>query len=234
MLSDGAISESPVSFADIDLTGNLQLALSIQGTLTSAINLGGNLTLSLGLAGEMNYQRPIAGSFALSFAFQASLSTQIHLGSGTGMFLNFDASLFSGFVESIGVELDPIPRLGSEYPELWTREPQQYVGIIDANDQLIEAEFSGKTYYLGVSWNEEAQMWTMSLRNLDRQLLVGSIAMVPLYPLLRQMRRDDFPPGELIIAISGEQRQMLHRNSFKNGEAVLFYIEPEDLASGAL
>jgi hypothetical protein len=232
MLSDGAISESPISFSDLGLTGNLSTVLSAQAALTSAISMAGNLPVVFSLAGQARYQRPIAGVLAITIVGQAALTTQIRL--GAGVFVNLDASLFSGFTESTGIEIDPIPRLGSEYPELWSREPQQYVGIIDANDQLIEAEFSGKTYYLGVSWNEEAHIWTMSLRNLDRQLLVGSIAMVPLYPLLRQMRRDDFPPGELIIAISGEYRQMLHRDSFKNGEAVLFYVEPEDLADGAL
>ena len=234
MLSEGAISELPISDGLLDLLGSLQMPVVMAGNLATLITMAGNLNMPFTMAGQMAYQRPIAGAVTMAFSGQASLLTEIRLASIKGLTLNFDLSLFSGFVESTGTELDPIPRLGSEYPNLWSREPQQYVGIIDVNDQLIEAELSGKTYYLGVSWNEEAQMWTLSVRNLDKQLLIGGIAMVPLYPLLRQLRRDDFPPGELIIAISGEQRQMLHRNSFKNGEAVLFYVEPEDLASGAL
>lgn len=216
------------------LGGEIVMPMTMDGEMVYSRPIGGELVMSLNTTGQMVYFRPIGGSIAMSMTGSGSLTTAILMTTAPGMFFTLDMSLFSGFVEGTGVELDPIPRATSEYPELWTREPSQYIGIIDANDQLIEAELSGRTYYLNISWNEEMQDWSMGLRNLDKEVLVSGIMMVPLYPLLRQMRRDDFPPGELIIAISGANRQDLHRQSFINGEAVLFYVEPEDLADGAL
>lgn len=213
----------------------LSMSMTLDGEMTYSRPIAATLSMPMTLGGQMVYSRPIATSLTMSMTGQGSLLTAILMAlPQPGANLTLDMSLFSGFVESTGIELDPIPRATSEYPELWTREPLQYVGVIDVNDQLIEAELSGRTYYLGVSWNEEMGEWTLSIRNLDEQILVSGIALIPLYPLLRQYRREDFPPGELIVAISGANRQDLHRNSFKNGEAVLFYVEPEDLADGAL
>lgn len=292
MLSDGAISESPIAFSDFDLTGNANIAVAADGSLSTAILLtsnanialtasgaltysmpiggaalvsfsltgdpvmyrplagaaamslnasgtlkyaallGGNASIALSASGALTYLTPLAGSAAVIVSATANLATQILLASYPRIEAN--ASLFSGFVESTGIELDPIPRAGSDFPDLWRREPMQYIGVLDLNDQLIEAELTGRTFYLGISWNEEGQLWTLSVRNLDRQVLVSGIAIRALYPLLRQVRRENFPPGEIIVAISGAQRQHLHRDSFKNGEAVMFYVEPEDLADGAL
>jgi hypothetical protein len=101
------------------------------------------------------------------------------------------------------------------------------LGVIDANDQIIEADLDGTTYHVGLSWNEEGQLWTMSLRDLDQQILVSGIALVPLSPLLRQVRRPSLPPGEL--AIEAAPGSILDRQSFSSGRARLWYFSPEDL-----
>jgi hypothetical protein len=102
------------------------------------------------------------------------------------------------------------------------------IGLIDANDQIVEANLDGTTYHLGLSWNEEGQLWTLSVRDLDRQLLVSGIAVVPLSPLLRQVRRPTLPPGE--IAVDAPAGAVLNRQSFVSGDAQLWYFSPEDLA----
>ena len=74
-----------------------------------------------------------------------------------------------------------------------------FLNVLDANDQLLEAELDGFAYHLGLSWNEAGQLWALSVRDLDRQLLVSGIRVVPLYPLLQQVRRPELPPGEIVV-----------------------------------
>lgn len=100
--------------------------------------------------------------------------------------------------------------------------------LIDANDQLLEAELDGSAYYLGVSWNEAGQLWTISVRDLNKQVLVSGICAVPLYALLHQVRRSEMPPGELIVdCVPGTA---LNRSSFTDGSATLWYFDVDDMA----
>ena len=105
----------------------------------------------------------------------------------------------------------------------------QEIALLDANDQLIECELDAKTYYLGWSWNEAGQLWSLSVRDLDRQLLVSGIAAVPLFPLLRQVRRPGLPPGE--IGVSCAPDHTLGRRSFADGAAALIYLDAADMAA---
>ena len=59
----------------------------------------------------------------------------------------------------------------------------------------------------------------MSVRDLDRQLLVSGIRIVPLYPLLQQVRRPELPPGE--IGVDCVPGYTLKRDSFARGDAAL-------------
>lgn len=101
------------------------------------------------------------------------------------------------------------------------------ISVQDENDQLIEADMDGTTYHLGLSWNEEGGLWTFSLRDLNRELLVSGIALVPGGPLLRQIRNPQLPPGE--IAVDAPAGYVMDRNSFVSGPATLWYFSPEDL-----
>jgi hypothetical protein len=101
------------------------------------------------------------------------------------------------------------------------------LGIIDANDMLIEAELEDSVFNIGLSWNEEGQLWTLSIRDLNLSILASGIAVVPSFPLLRQIRKTYFPPGE--IAVYSVNNRPLGRKSFVNGEAAMFYFSREDL-----
>jgi hypothetical protein len=102
------------------------------------------------------------------------------------------------------------------------------IPLLDENDQLLEADLDGEIYYIGFSWNEEAQRWTTSLRNLNRDILVSAIAVLPLWPLLRQYRTAALPPGEFVVACL--PRTVLTRDSFVDGTATLFYFDEQDMA----
>lgn len=97
---------------------------------------------------------------------------------------------------------------------------------IDANDQIIEAQLDGGVFNLGLSWNEEGQLWTLSIRDLNLSYLVSGIAVVPNWPLLSQFRQPSFPVGE--IAVYAPHGVRLNRNSFKDGIAYMAYFEVSD------
>lgn len=98
---------------------------------------------------------------------------------------------------------------------------------IDANDQLIEAELDGQTYYVGLSWNEEGQFWTLSVRNLSGETLSSSIPCIPDWPLLHQIRQPQHPPGELAVWM--RENATLDRMAFVRGDAALVYLEDAEL-----
>ena len=101
--------------------------------------------------------------------------------------------------------------------------------MVDANDQLIECELDGGNYYIGMSWNEYGALWTMSVRDLNKQLLVSSIAVVPNFPLLRQVRRPEMPPGEFFVGAAADKA--LDRQSFLDNSAALIYFDATDIAA---
>lgn len=100
-------------------------------------------------------------------------------------------------------------------------------GVIDANDMLIEAELDNSVYHVGLSWNQEGQLWTLSIRDLNFSILLSGIAVVPSYPLLYQVSRTYLPPGQ--IAAYSVNDKPITRNSFVLGEAALVYLTAEDL-----
>ena len=106
------------------------------------------------------------------------------------------------------------------------------IRLIDANDQLLEAELEDRTYYLGMSWNEEGQLWTLSVRDLNKQVLISGIAVVPNFRLLKQLRSPALPPGD--FAVDAPQDMALGRDAFTSGRAVLYYIEAGDFEDAAL
>lgn len=99
---------------------------------------------------------------------------------------------------------------------------------IDANDQLLSLDLDGTSYHFGLGWNEAGQLWTISIRDLNRQILVSGIRVVPLYPMLHQVRRPELPPGELCVDCS--PGVTLTRTSFIDGTAAIWYFDVDDMA----
>lgn len=97
------------------------------------------------------------------------------------------------------------------------------IRLIDENDQLVEAELEGGLYYLGFAWNEEGGFWTLSVRDLNQEILVSGVRVVNLYPLLDQVRQRGFPPGEIFVFAPAEE--ILDRNCFTGGRAAIYYVD---------
>ena len=101
------------------------------------------------------------------------------------------------------------------------------IPVIDANDSLLEAELDGRTYFLNLSWNSEAQLWTLSIENADNELIISSILLSPNTPLLKPYRHLSVPAGEM-VAILENNNTMIGRQDFVTGIAKLVYVSVDD------
>ena len=101
------------------------------------------------------------------------------------------------------------------------------LSTIDANDMLMEAELDGRVFHIGLSWNEEGQLWTLSVQDLNRVIIASGIGVVPGWPLLRHVRRPEMPDGELAVDAVGK----LDRQSFTAATANLYYLTVADLGT---
>lgn len=106
------------------------------------------------------------------------------------------------------------------------------LGVIDANDMLMEAQLDGRVYNVGLSWNQEGQLWTLSIRDLNFSILAAGIAVVQNYPLLFKIRQPEFPPGE--FGVDAPSNIRLGRKSFVDGTANLYYLTAAEVGNAAL
>ncbi|EHK65305.1 phage baseplate plug family protein [Achromobacter arsenitoxydans] len=107
------------------------------------------------------------------------------------------------------------------------------IPVIDSNDSLIEVELDGLTYFFQVSWNSEAEQWTLSIENAYNEVIVSGIAVVPDRPLLAWYRHLAVPPGEL-VALAPDRRNTISREALPAGQVALIYVESAEVADGAV
>ena len=105
------------------------------------------------------------------------------------------------------------------------------ISPIDANDQIIEADLDGSTYYLGLSWNQTAGFWTMSVRDLAGEYLASALPVVPFWPLMHQVRKATLPPGD--IGVWTRDGSPPGRGSFADLTAVMVYFTAAEMAGEA-
>lgn len=101
------------------------------------------------------------------------------------------------------------------------------IPVIDANDSLLEAELDGRTFFLNMSWNSEAALWTLSIENADNELVVASILLAPNVPLLAPYRHLSVPEGEIVAVLENDQ-DIIGRDDFVSGIAKLIYVSVDD------
>lgn len=104
------------------------------------------------------------------------------------------------------------------------------IPTIDANDQLIEVELDGETYFVRLSWNSEAAFWAMEIQNYNQETLVAGIIVVPNMPLLVRFHYLDVPPGELMALVLGDE-SAIARDGFITGKADLVYLTSAETAA---
>lgn len=105
------------------------------------------------------------------------------------------------------------------------------IPVPDANDSLTEVELDGITYFLRVSWNSEAELWSMAIENAYNEVIVAGICVVPDTPLLAGYRHLAVPAGEL-VALAPDRRDTVSRAALPAGEVALVYVNAEEVADG--
>jgi len=101
--------------------------------------------------------------------------------------------------------------------------------VADLNSQAIEATLDDILYYIILNWNESGQYWTMSIRNAEYETLINGIALSTNYPLTRQFRYADMPPGELIVECVYYRNGPVPRDGFAIGHYELVYYTQQNL-----
>ncbi len=107
------------------------------------------------------------------------------------------------------------------------------IPVLDANDSLTEVELEGVTYFFQLSWNSEAELWTLSIENAYNEVIVAGIAVAPDTPLLARYRHLAVPAGEL-VAVAPDRRNTISRTALPAGEVALIYVDSTEVADGAL
>lgn len=107
------------------------------------------------------------------------------------------------------------------------------IPTIDANDQLLEVELDGETFFVRLSWNSEGAFWAMEVQNYNQETLVAGIVVVPNVPLLARFHYLALPQGELIALVLGDDPGIA-RDGFIRGQAELVYVPAGELASAAV
>lgn len=102
------------------------------------------------------------------------------------------------------------------------------ISPIDANDQLLEVELDGETFFLHLGWNSEAAQWSLEVENYNRETIVAGIVMVPNFPLLQQFRYRDLPAGELMVVMMDDTATPA-RDAFSTGAASLIYLTADEV-----
>lgn len=105
------------------------------------------------------------------------------------------------------------------------------IPVPDANDSLTEVELDGITYFLQLSWNSEAEMWSMAIENAYNEVIVAGICVVPDTPLLAGYRHLAVPAGEL-VALAPDRRDTVSRAALPAGEVALAYVNAEEVTDG--
>lgn len=101
------------------------------------------------------------------------------------------------------------------------------IPLVDQNSFVIEASLEGASYFLSFDWNSEARVWVLGLQDAHTSSLLSGVLLVPNTPLLEQFRHLRLPPGEFVVDMQDEKRQ-LGRDSFLSGQATFFYLSRQE------
>jgi len=105
--------------------------------------------------------------------------------------------------------------------------------VADLNSQAIESILDNILYYIVLDWNETGGYWGIAIRNSAYRTLIDGISLVPNWPLTKQFRYADMPPGELIVNTKYRSGP-IPRNGFSSGVYELVYMTQQDLIDNGL
>ncbi|HHX2502458.1 TPA: phage baseplate plug family protein [Neisseria subflava] len=102
------------------------------------------------------------------------------------------------------------------------------IPLIDANDFEVEAELDDVTYFLHFAWNDEAEIWTLSVANANNESVLSGVRIITNYPLLGNYPHLDLPKGYLIATCLDSAKPNIGRNDFVDDTVELVYISRDE------
>jgi hypothetical protein len=90
-------------------------------------------------------------------------------------------------------------------------------------------ELDGVEYRLTFSWNGREGAWYLTIANLQDTIIRAGIKLVPNWPLLRKVRHEKRPPGELMALDDAGVGITLDS---LGTDVVLLYGDQETMSSG--
>jgi len=101
--------------------------------------------------------------------------------------------------------------------------------VADLNSQAIESTLDDILFYLVLDWNQSGGYWTMGIRNSGYQTVIDRISLSVNYPLTKQFKYSDMPPGELIVETFDFRSGPIPRDGFASGKYFLNYYTEQDV-----
>jgi hypothetical protein len=101
--------------------------------------------------------------------------------------------------------------------------------VADLNSQAFEATLDDILYYIVLNWNESGQYWTIAIRNSAYVTIINDISISANFPLTRQFRYADMPPGEIVAQSFYYRSGPIPRDGFATGRYQLVYYTQQDL-----
>ena len=95
-----------------------------------------------------------------------------------------------------------------------------------ANDNMISIVIDGVAYELALSYNAEAEYWSLGVYDSSGTPIIARMKIVPNFPINRYFWRADMPQGIFVVATT---ESTLKRDSFDSEKAELLYIPYEEL-----
>ncbi len=109
----------------------------------------------------------------------------------------------------------------------------QTIQLPNLNDFVVAVTLDGTPFRLHLAWNDRAGLWTLEIRDAANVPIVAGVRCVPNWPLLRQYRRPQLPPGELVCVSQSDKTVAIGRQDFVTGKIKLVYV-PEVEVDGAI
>lgn len=98
--------------------------------------------------------------------------------------------------------------------------------------QVLQVSLDGTIYQLRLDWNTRSEQWSISIADAAGVAVVGGVAVVADYPMLRQYRHLSLPPG-LLMCVDMEGKAEDPTLSSLGGRHLLIYIPEADVAAFA-
>ena len=103
------------------------------------------------------------------------------------------------------------------------------IPVDDLNSQAIEATLDDILYYIILNWNQSGGYWIMSIRNSAYRTLIDGVSVSANFPLTRQFRYSDMPPGEMAVRSYDYRSGPVPRDGFSSGKYELVYYTEQDV-----